>query len=107
MGKFISNLTKIAPTAVAVLALLVFASSALACPTCKENLAGDPEAANIARGYFYSILFMLSMPPLILSGLSLYFYYEVCKARALQAKAAAEGNSSDGDTGIEGQLIQA
>jgi hypothetical protein len=107
MGKFISNVMRIAPAAVALLALLVFASSALACPTCKENLAGDPEAANVVRGYFYSILFMLSMPPLILSGLSLYFYYEVCKARALQAKAAAEGNSSQHDAAIERQLIQA
>lgn len=107
MGRFISNLIRIAPAAATVLALLVFASSALACPTCKENLAGDPEAANIARGYFYSILFMLSMPPLILSGLSLYFYYEVCKARARQAKAAAEGNSSQDEAGIDVQLIQA
>jgi hypothetical protein len=107
MGKFISILAKMAPSAIAVLALLVFAGSALACPTCKENLAGDPEAANIVRGYFWSILFMLSMPPLILSGLSLYFYYEVCKARALQAKAIAERHSGDEDSGLEGQLIQA
>ncbi len=107
MGKCISNLARMVSTAVAVLAMLVFASSALACPTCKENLAGDPEAANIVRGYFYSILFMLSMPPLILSGLSLYFYYEVCKARALQAKAAAEGHSGQDDAGIDGQLIRA
>ena len=107
MKRLISRLTRSLPIALVVALLLVIADSALACPTCKENLAGDPEAANIVRGYFWSILFMLSMPPLILSGLSLYFYYEVCKARALQAKAAAEGSSGNEDPGLEGQLIQA
>ena len=107
MGKLISSLVRTLPTAFAVGCLLIFVDAALACPTCKENLAGDPEAANIVRGYFYSILFMLSMPPLILSGLSLYFYYEVCKARALQAKAAAEGRSGEEDSTLDGQLAQA
>ncbi|MCE9524837.1 MAG: hypothetical protein K8R36_02135 [Planctomycetales bacterium] len=107
MAKLISSLTKFLPTAVAVGILLLLVNAAVACPTCKENLAGDPEAANIVRGYFWSILFMLSMPPLILSGLSLYFYYEVCKARALQAKAAAEGMPGGGESGLEGHLLQA
>ena len=34
----------------------------------------------VHRRVLFAILFMLSMPPLILSGLSLYFYYEVRKA---------------------------
>ena len=106
MKRLISRLTRSLPIALVVALLLVIADSALACPTCKENLAGDPEAANIVRGYFFSILFMLSMPPLILSGLSLYFYYEVRKARALQAKAAAEGHL-DNDDLLDGRLVQA
>ncbi len=106
MRKFVSSLIRSLPIALALALLLLFADAALACPTCKENLAGDPEAANIVRGYFYSILFMLSMPPLILSGLSLYFYYEVRKARALQAKAAAEGHL-DNDDLLDGRLVQA
>ncbi len=73
---------------------------ASACPTCKENLADDPAAANIVNGYFWSIIFMLSMPPAILVGLVSYFYYEVCKARAEgktqkfspEVQAALEGN---------------
>jgi hypothetical protein len=68
-----------------LLVLLVCADSALACPTCKDQLANDPAAMGLARGYFYSILFMLSMPVLILAGLSSYFYYEVCKARRRMA----------------------
>lgn len=106
MGRVVSKLIRWLPTALALTLLLFFADAALACPTCKENLAGDPEAANIVRGYFYSILFMLSMPPLILSGLSLYFYYEICRARALQAKAAAEGHPGHDDV-LDGRLAQA
>ena len=106
MQRHISTLVRALPIALALALLVCFADTALACPTCKENLAGDPEAANIVRGYFYSILFMLSMPPLILSGLSLYFYYEVCKARALQAKAVAEGHPGNDDA-LDGQLAQA
>jgi len=67
---------------------------AQACPTCKEQIAGDPAAYNIARGYFWSILFMLSMPVLILTGLGSYFYWEVRRAYAKQAleDAMAAGN---------------
>jgi hypothetical protein len=106
MSKLASTLMRSLPIALALALLLVFSNAALACPTCKENLAGDPEAANIVRGYFYSILFMLSMPPLILSGLSLYFYYEIRKARALQAKALVEGHSGHDDA-LDGRLAQA
>jgi len=69
-----------------LLTFLLSAETAFGCPTCKETLAhGDPETANLMRGYFWSILFMMSMPFLILGGLGSYFYYEVCKARRLQA----------------------
>ena len=69
------------------LLVLALASIAAACPTCKESLAHDPAAANLVRGYAYSILFMLSMPPLILGTLCAYFYWEVRKARAKQTAA--------------------
>ena len=62
----------------------------MACPTCKDNLAHDPASANLVRGYAYSILFMLSMPPLIFGGLSAYFYWEVRKAKARQAQNTLE-----------------
>ena len=64
-------------------------AAAAACPTCKDNLANDPAAANLVRGYAYSIMFMLSMPPLIFGGLSAYFYWEVQKAKARAAKDSA------------------
>jgi hypothetical protein len=70
-----------AAAAVAIILALVLAGVAAACPTCKDSLAHDPASASLARGYAYSILFMLSMPPLIFGGLALYFYSEVRKAR--------------------------
>ena len=73
-----------------VLTLACCGNVALACPTCKDSLAHDPASANLVRGYAYSILFMLSMPPLIFCGLSAYFYWEVRKAKARQAQSPLE-----------------
>ena len=53
-----------------VIAVMCMASSAWACPTCKDGLAGNDPASNaMAAGYFYSILFMMSMPFLIIGML--------------------------------------
>ena len=73
-----------------VLALTLTAAVATACPTCKDSLAHDPASANLVRGYAYSILFMLSMPPLILGTLCAYFYWEIRKAKAKQTAAQAQ-----------------
>ena len=49
--------------AIVVALVLLIASVAAACPTCKEGLAqNDPQGQSIAAGYYYSILFMMSMP---------------------------------------------
>ena len=68
---------------------LVVAQAASACPTCKDNL-GDPASANLARGFYYSILFMLSMPYLILGCICFYFYSLVRKARREREAAEAQ-----------------
>jgi hypothetical protein len=61
--------------------LIVFCENTLdACPTCKDNLAGDPTAQGLARGFYYSILFMISMPFIILGSLCSYFYFLVRQA---------------------------
>ena len=69
----------------AIAALIAWPAIAVACPTCKDNLAHDPASAGLVRGYAYSILFMLSMPPLIFGSLCAYFYWEVRRARARAA----------------------
>ena len=62
--------------------VLSTAATALACPTCKNALAGHD---HIVQGYFWSILFMMSMPFLLLGSFTAYMYWEVRKARAQQA----------------------
>lgn len=64
--------------------LLFLATIADACPTCKESVAEN--GGNLIRGYFWSIIFMMSMPFLILAGLSTMFYLDVRRARARQGK---------------------
>jgi hypothetical protein len=86
----LSTIRLLTCTALAVaLVLAVLCDPVLACPTCKEQLAHDPASANLARGFAYSIIFMLSMPPLIFSSLCAYFYWEVRKAKARHAAQAA------------------
>jgi len=84
-------LQAVAPIVVALGLVLLLHTAALACPGCKEGLAAnDPAGVRSARGYFWSILFMLSMPPAILCTLSGYFYYEVRRARADRARIAEQ-----------------
>jgi hypothetical protein len=66
-----------------ILALvLMIASVAAACPTCKEGLAqNDPQGQSLAAGYYYSILFMMSMPYLLLCTFGSVAYYSIRRAR--------------------------
>lgn len=72
-------------------AALVFTASALtadaawACPSCREALASSSGGGDLVGGFFWSILFMLSMPFLLLGSFSLYFYLLIRKARASRA----------------------
>jgi hypothetical protein len=68
------------PVTVAVIVVLCLQATAFACPTCKDSLAEGQ--VNLVRGYFWSILFMMSMPFLIFAGLSGYFYLLVRRSRA-------------------------
>lgn len=65
-------------------------SSAWACPTCTQGMEHDPAVMAMARGYFWSILFMMSMPFLIAGGLGTYFYLEIRKARRRAELMAVE-----------------
>ncbi len=67
--------------------LLCFAGAAMACPTCKDSLGNDPATAGMVNGYFWSILFMMSMPFIVFFGVGGYFYWEICRARRERAAA--------------------
>jgi hypothetical protein len=62
--------------------VLLLVTVCQACPTCRDGIAEGAQQAGIIRGYFWSILFMMSMPFLILGGLSAYFYYQIRQAHA-------------------------
>lgn len=72
------------------LVILSCAPIAEACPQCQKALANSPGGmqGNIVRGYFVSILFMLSMPFILLGSLSTYFYLLVRRARRERAAGA-------------------
>ncbi len=86
-----TNLRPFFAAAALLLLLAVWPEAVWACPTCKDGIASsDPTYNGMVSGYFWSILFMMSMPFLILSGLSLMFYLEVRKARRAAARAQAQ-----------------
>jgi len=70
---------------VACLILLCCQGVALACPTCAAGMNNDANHANLVRGYFWSIIFMMSMPFLVFTALCSYFYFEIRRARSRQA----------------------
>lgn len=72
--------------AIAVMAAM--AAPVQACPMCSQALA-DGKGGDLIAGFFWSIVFMMSMPFLIVAALALYFYLQVRKARAAQAAAHA------------------
>ena len=62
---------------------------ASACPSCKEALASSSGRGDLVSGFFWSILFMLSMPFVLLGSLGFYFYCLVRKARLARATIEA------------------
>ena len=85
-----------------LLSTVALAQPAWACPNCKDSLAQQGEnGPNVARGFYWSILFMMGTPFAILGGFSGYMYLEVRKARRRSLEQAVElvaasGARSDG-----------
>ena len=72
---------KLSPLLLALLIVFGAAGIACACPSCKDGL--EQGQSNQIQAYFWSILFMMSMPFIIyFGGMSSYFYYEVCRTQA-------------------------
>ena len=86
-----NRLSKLLPVVIALVLVLGVAGLASACPTCKDGL--EQGQSNQVQAYFWSILFMMSMPFVIFTSMSAYFYYEVCRARALKAAEATATSS--------------
>ncbi len=70
-----------AMTLLVLVAVVTATTTALACPTCKDALANDPNSQAMARGFFYSILFMMAMPFVIISTFGGAAYLSIRRAR--------------------------
>ena len=75
----------------AAVVLFCLVDQIVACPTCKDAISGS---ANYIRGYFWSILFMMSMPFLIFGSLGGYWYLEIRRARNRQQAVDATANET-------------
>ncbi len=67
---------------IALTLFLVLNSVAAACPNCKEAMEKqDPTHGGMVKGYFYSILFMMGTPYLVLGTFCAAMYVRVRRAR--------------------------
>jgi uncharacterized paraquat-inducible protein A len=65
-----------------LMAIVLLSADLMACPTCKNGMSGaDPVSVARASGYFYSILFMMSMPFLIVGTFGGAAYLSIKRAR--------------------------
>jgi hypothetical protein len=105
-------LRKLAPLCLALAVLLIAAGTASACPGCKDALAAnDNQGGNLVAGYFWSILFMMSMPFILVASFGGSMYLSVRRARAQQAaqaqQLATDQQSAPGATPATQQLVEA
>ena len=98
LGSIVSlALGRFFPLALAAAIVLLPAAGAWACPGCKDALAAnDGDGGNLVAGYFWSILFMMSMPFTILGTFSGSMYLAVRRARAQQPAALQHGTQQYG-----------
>ncbi len=74
---------KLAPLCIALAVLSIVTGTAWACPGCKDALAAnDNQGGNLVAGYFWSILFMMSMPFILVGTFGGSMYLSVRRARA-------------------------
>jgi hypothetical protein len=77
--------------AIVVALVLLLASVAAACPNCKQGLAqNDPQGQSIAAGFYYSILFMMSMPYIVLGTFGSLAYLSIRRARKAKETLAVD-----------------
>ena len=66
-------------------------------PNCNDGIGqNDPQGQSLAAGIYYSILFMMSMPYVILGTFGCVFYFHIRRARL--ANASGQSNAeADGE----------
>jgi CBS-domain-containing membrane protein len=76
--------------ALGLAAAACLADQAVACPSCKAALASSKGGADLISGFFYSILFMLATPTVLLSCFAGSMYLAVRRAKATGAYRTTE-----------------
>ena len=69
------------------LVVVSIAATASACPSCKQALGADGSQGDLARGIYYSILFMMSMPFAIVGSFGFMAYRAVKREQRRVAEA--------------------
>jgi hypothetical protein len=81
-------LQRLAVSVIALAAAMLICTVASACPGCKEAMEKqDPTHGGMAKGYYYSILFMMATPYLLIGAFCGLMYYKVRRNRAKQVAA--------------------
>lgn len=81
--------------AVAIVLVLGVCSAASACPSCQAALGGDEAQGDLARGIYYSILFMMSMPFAIAGTFGTLAYRSIKREQRRRAELKAAQESRD------------
>jgi uncharacterized paraquat-inducible protein A len=77
--------------------IVMTTGEAWACPTCKDGISGsDPVSVARATGYFYSILFMMAMPFVIIGTFGGAAYLSIRRAREQQAQDRSSASVTRG-----------
>lgn len=96
--QFVPAMVRWLIVALAIALALFIASVAAACPTCKDGLAqNDPHGQAIAAGYYYSILFMMSMPFAILGTFGGLAYLSIRRAQQAADLGSPPGTQTVAD----------
>jgi hypothetical protein len=92
-----SRLTRIATVSVCFLVVMSIAATASACPSCKQALGADGSQGDLARGIYYSILFMMSMPFAIVGSFGFMAYRAVKREQRRVAELEQAQREQDDD----------
>jgi phosphotransferase system glucose/maltose/N-acetylglucosamine-specific IIC component len=76
------------------LAIVLGPATAWACPGCKQALAEEGQG-DLARGIYYSVLFMMSVPFAIVGTFSFVAYRAIQREKQRQADLAARRAEDD------------
>lgn len=100
------NRNRMLIVALILVSAVAYCTVAEACPGCAEAQAGQgAERGGIVRGYMLSIIFMMSMPFLLVTTFGGYVFLHVRRTR-LEAKRIADDQSQSAAVSSESGLPQ-